>query len=216
MTEQADKTETVTTTDKAKKEQPKKDTNGYLMILAAFGLFWLAGQFRMPDTVESKFIVARTETSDYFKESVILVLRHNMGGAYGVMLTKSVPDEAGIYEGGPVGQEHRAALYTTDITLPEGKLLGQTGLAYVMDEDIASLEKASPQPMWSRVYKGYAGWDRKQLNREIDQDQWYVLDYDEKLMMETPPEKIWSAAQTKIEAEKPAEEIPPEKRQQSM
>lgn len=213
MTEQENKAEAAHA-DGAKKTPPKKDTNGYLMILAAFGLFWLAGQFRVPDSTEHKFLVARPAAGDMFQESVILVLRHNMGGAYGVILNRPPQEGSDVYDGGPVGGEHRAAIYTTDITLPQGTLLGKTGLAYVMDDDIALLEKASPQPMWSRVYQGYAGWDRKQLNREIDQDRWYVLDYDETLMMETPMDALWEKADAKVE--KKPEDIPPEKRKQSM
>ncbi|HEX2752543.1 MAG TPA: YqgE/AlgH family protein, partial [Alphaproteobacteria bacterium] len=115
---------------------------------------------------------------------------------------------------GPVQPERQIAIYTTDITLPEGKLIGTTGLAYVEGGDIAALENASPQPMWSRVYKGYAGWERKQLNREINQDRWIVIDYNEKLLLETPADKIWGDAQAAATADKAPEE--PQKRQQKM
>jgi len=194
-----------------KTEKPKKDVNGYLLILAAAGLFWLGTQFRVPEFAEHKLLVAQEKVDARFQETVILVLRHNLGGAYGVVINRPLEEDTPYYNGGPVEPARKIALYTTDITLPEGKPIGNSGLAYVEESDVAVLEKASPQPMWSRVYKGYAGWGRKQLNREIDQGRWKVVDYDEKLLLETPDDKIWETAQ----AEKD-EKQPPEKRKQTM
>jgi putative AlgH/UPF0301 family transcriptional regulator len=131
-----------------------------------------------------------------------------------VVINKPAGDDAAFYDGGPVQPERQIAIYTTDITLPEGKLIGTTGLAYVEGGDIAALENASPPPMWSRVYKGYAGWERKQLNREINQDRWIVIDYNEKLLLETPVDKIWGDAQAAATADKSPEE--PQKRQMKM
>jgi len=199
-------------TDNIKTEPPKKGTNGYLLILAAFGLFWLGAYFRVPDFAAHKLLVAQKSIDDRFRETVILVLRHNPGGAYGVVLNQPSAEDTDFYNGGPVQPEREIGIYTTDITLPKGKLIGTTGLAYVEEGDVASLQNASPQPMWSRVYKGYAGWGRKQLDREMRQGGWQVIPYDEKLVLETPVDKLWDAAQ----AEATAEPEDPKKRQQKM
>lgn len=199
---------TAQTTDK-----PKKDVNGYLLILAAFGLFWLGTQFRVPEFAEHKLLVAQESLDEYFQGTVILVLRHNLGGAYGVVLNRPLAEETSYYNGGPVEPARQIALYTNDITLPEGKLLGGTGLAYVEEGDVAALAKAARQPLWSRKYKGYAGWGRKQLNREIEQGRWKVIDYNETLLLETPIDKMWEAAQEKAS---PQDKIPPQKRKQTM
>lgn len=203
-------------TDKTKSEPPKKGVNGYLLILAAFGLFWLSAQFRVPEFAEHKMLVAQEGIDDRFQKTVVLVLRHNMGGAYGIVINQPKPQDAEHYEGGPVAPERQIALYTTDITLPQGNLIGTTGLAYVEEADIEALKNAVPQPMWSRVYKGYAGWGRKQLSREIKQDHWWVIPYNEKLMLETPAQDIWPAAKTAAEEDNAPADTPPEKRQQSM
>ncbi len=201
-------------TDNTKTEAPKKGINGYWLILAAFGLFWLGAQFRVPEFAEHKLLVAQEMIDARFKNTVVLVLRHNLGGAYGVVINKPAGDDAAFYDGGPVQPERQIAIYTTDITLPEGKPIGTTGLAYVEAGDIAALENASPQPMWSRVYKGYAGWERKQLSREINQDRWIVIDYNEKLLLETPADKIWGDAQAAATADKSSEAL--QKRQLKM
>lgn len=200
--------------DKTKTEKPKKGVNGYLLVLAAFGLFWLGAQFRVPEFAEHKLLVAQEKIDERFQETVILVLRHNLGGAYGVVINQPLEGEASFYNGGPVEPERQIALYTTDITLPQGKVIGNSGLAYVEAGDVDALEKASPQPMWSRVYKGYAGWGRKQLNREINQNRWKVIEYDEKLVLETPDAEKWGAAQAGIAAKDEKED--PKKRKQTM
>lgn len=190
----------------AEKEAPKKkDTNGYLLILAAFGLFWLGSYFRIPTPIEGKMIVAQEGIDPRFEKTVVFILRHNPGGAYGVIINKP-GDSEGEGHGGPVEIDQSMAVYTTDVSLPSGSILGHTGFAYVRGAAVEELEKVSPKPEWSHVYKGYAGWGRKQLDREVKKGKWQVIDFDEKLLTETPMAQKWDEAQKTVEANAEPEE----------
>lgn len=200
MTEQKDKD------GKAAKEDPKKkDVNGYLLILAAFGLFWLGSYFRVPTPIEGKMIVAQEGIDPRFEKTVVFILRHNPGGAYGVIINKP-GDAAGEGHGGPVEIDQSMAIYTNDVSLPSGYVLGHTGFAFVRGVAVEELEKVSPKPDWSRVYKGYAGWGRKQLDREVKKGSWQVIDFDEKLLTETQMDQKWEEAQKAVEANAEPEE----------
>lgn len=193
MTEQKEKAGSAEATPQ------KKGMNGYLLILAAFGLFWLGSYFRVPTPIEGKMIVAQEGIDPRFEKTVVFILRHNPGGAYGVVINK--PDDAtGEGIGGPVETDQVMAIYTTDASLPSGSILGHTGFAYVRGVAVEELQKVSSKPAWSRVYKGYAGWGRKQLDGEISRGMWQVIDFDKNLLLETPMDQKWDAAQETVEA----------------
>jgi len=185
------KTETAET---SKKKQSK--LSGYWMIGLAFLLFWVGGQFRAPMDLEHKMLIATAGIDARFDKSVILILKHNLGGAYGVIVNQPVSEgNEGFAHGGPVEPEKEFALYTYEIDLENGIMMGTTGLSYVEGPDnIAELESLEKPPRWSRKYKGYAGWSAKQLDREVRKGGWRVIKYDEKLMQRTPQADIWDAA----------------------
>lgn len=188
------KIETAATTETPKKKQ--SSLSGYWMIGLAFLLFWVGGQFRAPMELESRMLIATAGIDERFEESVVLILKHNLGGAYGVVVNAPVSEgNEGFAHGGPVEPEKEFALYTYEIDLEEGVMLGTTGLSYIEGADgIATLEALEKQPRWSRKYKGYAGWSAKQLDREVRKGGWRIIKYDEKLMQRTPQADIWDAA----------------------
>src|SRR5690349_12230867 len=125
-----------------------------------------------------------------FCRSVVLLLHHDAEGAQGVVLNRPMearvdvvlPDwqpyatsPSVLFEGGPVGLDSALGLVSApgDVE-PMGvkRLFGGIGLvdldtppALVMP-DLAGL----------RIYAGYAGWSPGQLEDEIGEGSWYVVE----------------------------------------
>jgi putative transcriptional regulator len=128
----------------------------------------------------------------HFRRTVVLLLDHGDEGAVGVVLNRPsevpVGEVLGAWEavvagapvlwyGGPVGTDAALALATPrpGAAHPTGfRAVGVDGLGLVdLDED--------PQLVRSdlaaiRVYAGYSGWAAGQLEDEVAEGAWYVVD----------------------------------------
>jgi putative transcriptional regulator len=143
-----------------------------------------------------------------FARTVIAMLEHDVeNGAVGLVINRPVglpmdtvvpavtdlvtPPEI-LFDGGPVGQTTAIAL---GIAAPGAPA---EGWAYVvpplvtvdLDHDPALLA-ASLQAM--RVFAGYAGWAPGQLEGEIEQGAWYVVDWVPMDAFTAEPTALWSA-----------------------
>ena len=128
-----------------------------------------------------------------FERTVVLVVEHSDEGAMGLVLNRptdlavagALPawdhlasEPAVLHVGGPV--EERSgwclALRRPDVAEPEGfvPVLGDAGLVD-LDQDPGSVEG------WAlalRLYAGYSGWGAGQLDAELAQGAWFVVDAD--------------------------------------
>ncbi|AYY12130.1 YqgE/AlgH family protein [Actinobacteria bacterium YIM 96077] len=125
-----------------------------------------------------------------FDRAVILMLSHDDDGALGVVVNRptDVPvdsmlpewthvasDPAVIFDGGPVSPESALALVFVDAeSEPLGvrRITPQVGLVD-LDTPVEVVEQGVSG---LRVFSGYAGWSPDQLESEIDEGSWYVLD----------------------------------------
>jgi putative transcriptional regulator len=143
-----------------------------------------------------------------FARTVIAMLEHeDGGGAIGVVLNRPVglpveevvPAVADLvsppgilFDGGPVGPNTAIAL---GVAAPGADA---DGWAYVvpplvtvdLDHDPALLA-ASLRAL--RVFAGYAGWSAGQLEGEIDEGSWYVVDALPGDPFDSDPAALWSA-----------------------
>jgi len=124
-----------------------------------------------------------------FDRTVVLVVDHSSEGAFGLVLNRPtdvpiavvLPDwaqlatpPAVVHVGGPVEPESGWALATVRYPDHPGfvPVLGEVGLLdleldpTVLDEVVVSL----------RLYAGYSGWGPGQLDAELAQDAWIVVD----------------------------------------
>ena len=142
-----------------------------------------------------RLLVATPELIDpSFRNAVVLLLDHDNDGTLGVILnrptpilvasvlgawsTSAEPPEV-LFEGGPVHKDSALALAEVRATDPAGvdpigfrRLFGEVG---IIDLDTPA-EVLSPALHRMRVFAGYAGWSPGQLDAEIEQDSWYVVD----------------------------------------
>lgn len=124
----------------------------------------------------------------YFSKTVILVLAHNHDGSFGVILNQKTNYEIcfsqtqksphlPIWFGGPVQSDdsyvflHKAAFVQDAQLVFDGWYHGG-----VEDQLMDLLPKRVLNATNTRVFKGYSGWESKQLEQEIKQQHWIVTD----------------------------------------
>ncbi|HSK26881.1 MAG TPA: YqgE/AlgH family protein [Jiangellales bacterium] len=129
-------------------------------------------------------------TEPNFARSVVLLLEHGDEGALGVIVNRPteipvsevlpewqpVVSRPGVlFQGGPVSLDGALGLVApAGAGLPPGARAVPGGLALV-DLDTPT-EEVLPQISGARIFAGYAGWGAEQLEGEIEEGAWYVVD----------------------------------------
>lgn len=139
-----------------------------------------------------------------FERTVVLLLAHGPDGAFGVVLNR--PSDTPIHEvapawsgcaaapgvvflGGPVGRD-------TLVGLGRSPLVGAgTGSRIVGDCAAVDLD-APPEPgapRWEdvRIFAGSAGWAPRQLEDELAEGAWWVVDADAADVVTSNPSDQW-------------------------
>lgn len=140
----------------------------------------------MPDSLRGHLLIAAPSLFDYFRRTVVLVIEHTPDGAMGVVLGRStettvadaVPAladlpgaDAPVQLGGPVAPQSVVAL--GDFGRPE-----EAGVRVV--GSVGTLDPEAPNDSLRRlrVFAGHAGWAPGQLDGELEQEAWIVLEAD--------------------------------------
>lgn len=161
------------------------------------------------DTLAGRLLVATPAiASGVFERSVVLLLDHDDDGALGVILNHPLdadvedvlPDWGGavaapdcLFGGGPVA---------TDSALAVGiRALGLDGLEPLpgwrpMTGQIGLVDLDGPLPrdgvlVGMRVFAGYAGWGAGQLEGELEEGSWLVVDARVDDVVSPVPEHLW-------------------------
>jgi putative transcriptional regulator len=145
-------------------------------------------------------------TDPNFDRTVVLLLEHSTeGGALGIVLNRptatpivdAIPDwamlataPAVVYLGGPVGVGTIIAMARARTDDPPA------GTEPVSDHLVAVDLALDPEPLAPvvsalRVWTGYAGWAPGQLEEEVAQDAWFVVDADDSDVMTPEPNGLW-------------------------
>lgn len=162
-------------------------------------------------SLSGKLLVALPMLSDpNFARTVVLVLEHGVEGALGVVLNR--PTEVGLdrelpawvdhagrhavfFVGGPVASNTAIALGRVD-DVPAGgegegwrRVLGPVGTVDLgLDPD-----GVRPPVQLLRVFAGYAGWSAGQLEGEIAEDSWLVVEAQPGDVFADEPGGLWRA-----------------------
>lgn len=142
---------------------------------------------------------------DLFDRCVVLLLDHSDDGAHGIMLNResgapieaALPDwqdhvvgEGVFYQGGPVGKDSALGLVSMpgDVeSVGLKRLFGGIGL---VDLD-APPQVVMPEVAALRIFAGYCGWSAGQLEQEIRDGGWFVLDCEAADPFSTDPDTLW-------------------------
>jgi putative transcriptional regulator len=157
-------------------------------------------------------IASPTLRDPRFDHTVVLMVRHNAGGALGIVLNHpvgerqlaSLLDAIGekdsmatgtirIFSGGPVQPEVGFVIHSTDYRRPETvEINGSVAMTSSREilRDIAS--QHGPEKML--VAFGYAGWAGGQLEGELAQRAWFTATADSKLIFDLDRDKVWGEA----------------------
>ena len=146
-----------------------------------------------------------------FERSVVFLVDHDESGALGVVINRPSKIDVGsilpdwhvystqpmvVFHGGPVGRDSALALGALlprhdDPEAPEPlgfrRVYGRLGL---VDLDAAP-EAVAAEISGMRVFAGYAGWDPEQLEEEIHQGAWFVVESIPDDLFKVDPEHLW-------------------------
>jgi len=143
------------------------------------------------ERLTGRLLVATPALKDpHFERTVVLLVAHEETGALGVVLNRATEVPVGevltgwealaaqpsvVFEGGPVQPEAAICLARARPgTDPEGfsrveGVVGTVDLSGDPDTLAGELDRL-------RIFAGYAGWGAAQLQGEVDEGSWYVVD----------------------------------------
>lgn len=154
-----------------------------------------------------KLLVASRDLGDpNFAQTVILLVHYDSQGVLGLMLNRRTKFplsrvladfEAAknrsdpVYLGGPVDTPTVFALYKSAAKIE--------GADHIFDKVYLILSKpafeqtlsAQPDPSAFHVYLGYAGWNRDQLQREVELGSWFIFPADANVVFSSDPDSLW-------------------------
>lgn len=138
---------------------------------------------------KGKILISTPDISgDIFSRSVVLIIDHNENGAFGLILNKRNSKmsnrfknffdfEIEVYDGGPVENDKvffiiKGKKVTENFT--------EINNEYYLTEDIELIINAVLQNEISiqdvKIFSGYSGWSASQLENEVLQKVWKVVD----------------------------------------
>ena len=126
---------------------------------------------------------------DYFASADILIVKNDHYGSIGFITNRSFGkyladlDEfkdcppVPLWEGGPVGKDHLYILHRRPDLINGGTPLGN-GLYWggTMDDLVQALHLGSLQMSEFQLFIGYCGWDKDELDLEINEGSWRARD----------------------------------------
>jgi putative transcriptional regulator len=147
-----------------------------------------------------------------FDHAVILMLRHDQDGAFGIVINRplgqrpladllqaagakdtTVSGNVQVFNGGPVQPNVGFVVHSTDYhraeTLDVGGRVAMTSSREVL-RDIA--DKKGPAK--ALIAFGYAGWAPGQLEAELARNVWYTAPEDPQLVFDDDRDKVWEHA----------------------
>ena len=155
--------------------------------------------------LSNHFIISMPHMNDpIFSKSLIFICEHNMDGAMGIIINKPMISEntediieqtglaqisptPGIYFGGPVKLNMGLILHDSSYNI-EGTLPISNSLALTSNNQIINDLIDGDGPNKFRFSFGYAGWEKAQLEREIENGDWLLMPADDNFIFSIPNE----------------------------
>lgn len=167
-----------------------------------------------PESVSlaGQLLVASTTMGDpRFQRTVILVVRHNESGAFGIAINRpvgqrtlaslleklgekdAVAGNVQIFAGGPVQPDLGFVIHTTDYKLADTTAINDD-VALTASPDILRDIGRQKGPQKALVVFGYAGWGPNQLEAELAHNAWFTITTDSALLFDTSRDRVWEEA----------------------
>jgi len=171
-------------------------------------------------SVEGQLLIAVPHMEDpRFRHSVIFMCSHSRSGAVGLVVNKVIDDmpfadllqqldiERGekakairVHFGGPVEPGRGFVLHSQDYKI-DGTAQVAGGMALTATTDILRDMALGRGPQDSLLALGYSGWGPGQLDREIQDNGWLVVQPDRFLLFDPEVDTKWQRAYAKLGVE---------------
>jgi putative transcriptional regulator len=164
-------------------------------------------------SLAGQLLIASTTMSDpRFVRTVVLIVRHDQNGAFGIVVNRPVEERplasvlealgdkdaaiegsVRIFAGGPVQPEIGFVVHSADyhrtLTIDIDGHVAMTSSREIL-RDIGNKQG----PRKSLIAFGYAGWAPGQLENEIRQRAWFTAPEDDNLVFDDDRAKVWDDA----------------------
>lgn len=156
--------------------------------------------------IAGRLLVASPMLGDpNFRRTVVLMISHTAEGALGVVLNRPSQQRVGeavpgweqltsepgvVFSGGPVEPERVLALgrsLDAEASSSWTAVLGRVGMVDLDAKPAALAQTVSAV----RLFSGYAGWGAGQLESELGEGAWFVLDALEEDPLTDAPQDLW-------------------------
>ncbi len=168
---------------------------------------------KAPRSLAGQLLVAAPEMGDpRFERTVILIVEHDEGGAFGIVLNRPVgeqpvkdlleatgdatADVAGrvpVFSGGPVQPEIGFVVHSSEYRSPETVAVTDR-LSLTSSVTILRAIGRNSGPAKSLIAFGYAGWGPGQLEKEIESGAWATAEADTALVFDAARNSLWEDA----------------------
>jgi putative transcriptional regulator len=147
-----------------------------------------------------------------FQRTVLVMVRHNRGGAMGIVINRPLVEQplarllgaiganaegatgkVPIYWGGPVEPGQALVLHSADYRRT-GTLDIDGRVALTASKEIFRDIAGNTGPTKSLIALGYAGWAAGQIEHEMTLNAWFTAPLDPKLVFDTDRGKLWDLA----------------------
>ena len=161
------------------------------------------------------FLISSPNLDDQlFEHSLIYICEHDNKGAMGLIINKPFPKEnlnlileetglinlkplPNIYLGGPVGMNNGLFLHTSKY-YTQGTQQISNELSITSNNIVINDLSKGIGPKNFRFSLGYTGWDKDQLDKEVENGDWLLMPSSSKLIFKIPDEKKWSKASSQF------------------
>ena len=164
--------------------------------------------------LNGKLLVATSALNgdDIFDRSVVYICSHTKRGAMGIIINKPLEkytfsdltmqlplqsyeklNEINLYTGGPLEQIRGMVLHSTDY-VKDGTIIVGNGIAISSTTEIIADIAFNHGPDDKLVALGYSFWQPKQLEAEIYNNDWIVVNGNKDLLFKTEDADKWQRA----------------------
>ena len=161
------------------------------------------------------FLISSPNLNDHiFGHSLVYICEHDNNGAMGLIINKPFPQEnlniilketglidlkplPNIYLGGPVGMNNGLFLHTSKYST-KGTQKISNEISITSNNSVIHDLSNGIGPENFRFSLGYTGWDKKQLDTEVENGDWLLMPASSQLIFNIPDEKKWHKASSEF------------------
>lgn len=153
----------------------------------------------MEGVLAGRLLIASPVLEDpNFFRTVVLLLQHDEDGALGVVLNRrsAEPIEDHLPAWAPAAAAPQVVFVGGPVepAMAIGLTAGETGAEPSALPGVRMLDFAEPDPAGGpvRIFSGYAGWGATQLEAELEEGAWMVVEAEVGDVFTDQPDRLWS------------------------